>query len=271
MAYLVPFDFTPEAEAAVDHALCLHEVAPGPIVLLHMVKAPQAAREFEHRLEVFIASLSPDKREKLSYKVVRGSIFHDIGKISDFMNARMVIMGSHNVSILRRLVKGNAITVMKNSIVPFIVNQKKGPKAEGYKKIVLATDMIKDFEAILSLVAELSTLFEAHVYCICEAQNDETQNDLMTANIRKSIQLLHSKNINADLKLAEGIQAFATEVMDLASEIDADLIAVGFVEDSLIPQFDSFVQKILVNKNQIPVLAINSSSFKDMEVGQFLT
>lgn len=257
MAYLVPFDFTPEAETALDHAICLSDVTQRAIVLLHIVKHHYQVKKVEHRLEVFRSTLSPGLRKRISFRIVRGSVLQDIGKMSDLLNAKLVVMGSHDRSGLRRFLPGNVISVLRNAAVPFILTNGAAPPDSGYKNIVFPLNHTDETMNILVLVAEVAKIFKSKVFLLCESQKDELQTSAMTKNVLAAAKILNGLGIDNEADVSSSERSFILEILSYAKAKNADLLIAGYFSDGVLPQFDSFIQGLLTKKHGIPMLTAN--------------
>ena len=57
----------------------------------------------------------------------KGNIFEDIGDVAKEIGARLIIMGTHGIKGIQKLVGSYALKVILHSEIPFIITQKKRP------------------------------------------------------------------------------------------------------------------------------------------------
>jgi len=46
--------------------------------------------------------------------------------------------------------------------------------------------------------------------------------------------------------------------LDFGKKMGADMCAIAYFSDSLLPQFDTFAQSMITNEQKVPVLIINA-------------
>ena len=78
--YLVPIDFTPVTEQAMDYALKLAHTGGGKVLAAHIVKSKDEVKLAEIKLEKLIATKSSENQAILDSKVMVGDIFHELDK-----------------------------------------------------------------------------------------------------------------------------------------------------------------------------------------------
>ena len=169
-------------------------------------------------------------------------------------------MGTHGVKGLQKLTGSNALKVVTNSPVPFIVVQEKGPAAHGYKNIVLPLDLSKETKQKLSLVSKIAQYFNSKVHIITPKEKDDFLKNQLNRNLKFAAKFLHERRIEFTSTISqEGEGKIAKEAIKLAASVNADLIAImNLHENSLMGMIgSSFEQAIITNEAQIPAICIN--------------
>jgi hypothetical protein len=70
--------------------------------------------------------------------------------------------------------------------------------------------------------------------------------------------------VDATIQLFESSGSYASKVLKYAKKINAEMIALAYYSESLIPTFDTYAQTLLTNTEKIPVLIIRSNEVSSM-------
>lgn len=258
---LVPTDFTAVADCALDHAIKMANVIGAQIWLLHVVNSDKKIADAKEKLDVIIDELQKKHSNITFMSVVKeGSVFEVVGETAKELHCSLVFMGTHGIKGLQKLTGSNALKVVTNSPVPFIVVQEKGPAAHGYKNIVLPLDLSKETKQKLSLVSKIAQYFNSKVHIITPKEKDDFLKNQLNRNLKFAAKFLHERRIEFTSTISkEGQGKIVKEAMKLAESVNADLIAImNLHENSLMGMLgSSFEQAIITNEAKIPVICIN--------------
>ena len=117
---LVPFDFSNEANFALDHAFELARIAKFPIHLLYVVSNEKQIDEWQFELKK-VADAFSQKNSYLVKPVVKaGNLFETIYDYGIEANAYLVIMGTHGLKTINKAMK----VIKKFVKIPFILVQR---------------------------------------------------------------------------------------------------------------------------------------------------
>jgi len=256
--YIVPFDFTPVSDAAVQQALNISRTTGAPIQLLHVVELRNESDQAQKKLDAAVAKLNlTDADPQVEGKVIAGSIYEDISKIADYTESQLIVMGTHGAHGFQRIFGSRAIKVITSSSVPFVVVQ-KGTQPRPYKRIVVPVDLTKESISVMRFAKNIAKEFGATVHVVGAHQGDAWFEKKVRANIKLVDNYLQKEGVSSVVKMLDGNHAYEKEVMNYAELVDADLIALGYFSESILPQFDSFAQSLITNERQTPVLIINA-------------
>ncbi|UKN03261.1 universal stress protein [Paracrocinitomix mangrovi] len=256
---LVPHDFTTVADNALKYAMNLAAGMDANVALLHVVKDAKAESKAKAEFEKIISGVK-DKPAgvELSYHIKSGSIFTDIASTASELKASLIIMGTHGSKGLQQKMFGSfALKVITSTHVPFLVVQDQFTGMD-LSKIVVPLDETQESLQIEQVTAGLAEMFKSEVHVLTEKKVD--------ANLKLKV-AVHSGLISKQLKEA-GIayhtevlpkdKGYSSDIVTYATKAGANLIAFAYHSDSLLPQFDSFAQNIITNKQGVPVLVVNS-------------
>lgn len=255
--FIVPHDFTPVAENALNHALATAKTIGAEIQLLHVVGKDKQIAEADNKLNEIIAKAS-DKNISVVPNVRIGNIFDDIGNFAAEKKADLIFMGTHGASGWQHIVGSNALKVITSSEVPFIVVQSKGISEQGYDSIVVPLDLHKETKQKLTLVANMATYFKSDVHVVIPDESDEFLRNKAQANIKFAKSFFGERDINLTVDLVPS-SGFDKEIVKIGVKYDADLIAImNNQKNALFGVLGAnYEQYMITNDAQIPVMMVN--------------
>lgn len=258
MTYVVPFDFTPATENAMAYGLHVAATFDREVMLLHIVKKESEVADAEARLQEVVNQQSAEDQGRMKVKAVVGNIFEDIAKIADVVDAQLIVMGTHGMKGMQKLFGSNAIKVITSSVVPFVVVQENMRPATSVNKIVMPFDLSKESVQILSFATELAKKYDAEIHLLGGEQTDEWLIKKSHSNIKFATDYLRKNGVRHKVELLPRRKDFHEEVIKYAVENGVDLIAVGYIRESVLPQFDTFTQSLITNEVGLPVMVVNA-------------
>ena len=257
---LVPMDFTPVSDIALEHACVVGKAFDSEILLLHIIANKKEMPEARERMSSMVDRHAASYPHKMQTAIRIGSIFEDIDDVAVEQDATLVIMGTHGLKGMQFLTGGRALRIVTNSSTPFIITQERSIKENGYDDIIVPLDLQQDTKQKLTIVAEMAQYFEGRVHIISPGETDEFLKNQLLRNIEYAKEYFSEKGIDYTVKISEhSASAFVKDVIRYAASIDADLIGImNLHEKSLMGILGhSYEQQIITNEAQIPVLVIN--------------
>jgi nucleotide-binding universal stress UspA family protein len=256
--YIVPHDFSSVADTALNHATRVAKTTGAEIHLLHVVGKPAQVEETRGKLEA-IAEETGKKEGVICKSHIRiGNIFDDIGDFASEINAVLIFMGTHGARGWQKIVGSDAMKVITNSEIPFVVVQEKNIKETGYDDIVVPMDLERDTKQKLTIVADMAKYFKSKVHIIVPKEDDEYLVHQMNSNIAFARKFLVDRGIDFTTTIADG--SLEKECVKLATTIDADLIAIMNHQGNRITGgllANSAEQHLITNEAQIPIVIVN--------------
>lgn len=255
--FIVPHDFTPVADIALEHAIATAKPLSAQVYVLHVVSKEKGITEAEEKLNALISSYSSAGVDLIPTVRV-GSIFEDIGEFAAEHHAELIFMGTHGAHGWQHVTGSHALKVITSSSVPFVIVQEKGIKETGYDDIVVPMDLHKETKQKLAIVANLATYFKSRVHVITPDETDEFLRHQVQANIQFANKFFSERGIEVTTKLAPS-SGFDKEVVKHAVNIDADLIAIMNLNRSNFfgSMTANYEQYIITNDAKIPALVVN--------------
>lgn len=258
MKYLIPFDFSTVSENAVVQALKLAEKTSGNLLLVHFVENEGDKGSKELMFRNYLSTINTPI--KIDFQVLVGDVFSDVGKVADVVEASYVVMGTHGVNLKQRMFGSNAIKIISNCSIPFLVFQ-EGVEFNGIKKIIIPISIDSKSIQVIRYAAALSKVYDAEIHLVGRLHTDDFYKRRENVNVILINNLLVEEGIKHHFEIVEvDKSAFEDYLLDYAEKNEASLIAVTYYSDSILPVFEKFVQRLIVNDKHIPVMSLNAKS-----------
>ena len=124
-SFIVPHDFTPVADIALEHAIATAKPLNAEVQLVHVVSKENQIHEANQKLDSIVEKYA-SSGVKIVANVRLGNIFEDIGDFALEHEAELIFMGTHGAHGWQHVTGSHALKVVTNSSVPFIIVQEKG-------------------------------------------------------------------------------------------------------------------------------------------------
>ena len=270
---VVPWDFTPVTEYALQHAVKISRMTHNDVCLLHIVekitteggiKAKQAAmtikgNEIERNYGVTVKT-----------HVQRGTIFKQIPEFVNDRSASLVVMGTHGMSGMQKLTGSWALKVIAKSRVPFIVVQAPPADMEKFRIIVCPIDWRAEEKEKLSMAIYMSKYFDTKVHILKATRKDKSLAKKANLNLNFTVRMLIQNNIEYEIREVPS-DKLGEQTIEIAQQLNADLILIMTTKDITFADYvvGAKEQYIIANSSKIPVCCVNpSSAFAN--IGQFM-
>ncbi len=270
---VVPWDFTPVAEYALQHAVKISRMTRDDVCLLHIVdkitsdggiKAKQASmnnkgQEIESLYGV-----------KVRTHVQRGTIFKQIPEFVNDRGASLVVMGTHGMSGMQKVTGSWALKVIARSKVPYIVVQAPPNEKERYQDIVFPVDFRSEEKEKLSMAIFMGKYFDSKVHILKAVRKDDSLAKKTNLNLNYTVRMLIQNNIEYEIREIPA-DKLAEQTLEIALEMKADLILIMTTKDITFADyvFGAREQYIIANSSKIPVCCVNPTSAY-ANLGQFM-
>lgn len=254
--FIVPHDFTNVADIALGHAIATARHLSAEIYVLHVVAKSKDISGAQEKLEKLVRAIDTTMTIKPVVRV--GSIFEDIGDFAAEHQAELIFMGTHGVQGWQHITGMNALKVITNSTVPFIIVQEKTAKDTGYDDIIVPLDLNKETKQKLAHVANIAKYFNSNVHVVIPEESDEFLRHQVKANIQFASKFLEERGIKFTTKVIND-SAFDKKMLEHAVEVGADLIAImNLNKNNLLGVITANHEEMILNNDaQIPTLIVN--------------
>jgi nucleotide-binding universal stress UspA family protein len=255
--YLIPHDFSPVAETALQLGLDLAKHNNGSILMVHFVDKRTAVKEAKDNFTSIVEALPEADRALITTRVLTGNIYDSIAMASELIGASLIVMGTHGAKGLQKLFGSHALKLVSNTHVPFIITQ--GSKPEGnIKNIIMPYYFERESMQIAGFAGFIAKQFDATIHLVGSTPKDEWNKEHMNANRQVLHKFFAEHSVTHELINLPLENSYEKELLDYAESVNGDLIAVSYYNQSILPTMHTFVQELIENDKQIPVLTVNA-------------
>lgn len=251
---LVPFDFTPLSDCALQHGIQFAKMLHTDLTLLHIIPNLESEMLITEKLTALANETYLTYKIKPKVMVRPGKVSKAIKNIAHNLNAVLIIMKTDGPKGWQRYLGSRAIKVMIGSDVPFIVVQSP-PIRYSVKKVVVPIDFRSENKEKLSWINFLTKFYHPQIHLFRPNVTDYRVNN----NLKFATSYLEGHNIDFELVHARGKKDFIEEAIEFSKFIRADLIVVmlsRFITWEKII-FGLKEQKYISNSFKIPAMVLN--------------
>ena len=262
---LVPTDFTPVGDNAINQAAEAAKFINSKVVILHVIdKTTKSQLKKENldeatinkKLDAIAAEVKANYGIEAEGIAREGSIFTTISDVAKEIGAKLLYLGTHGKVGVQHLTGSYALKVVTSSPAPVIVVQKRSFN-EGYGHIVLPITSDSGPWEKTKWAAHIAKQFnsEIHIYQMAGENIDEA--------VKQITEFFTKNDIKYSIRLAGKNTNFSKQVIDYATSNNADLIMIMTDPDQSFKRFilGSWDEQIIFNGSQIPVMCINPRKF----------
>lgn len=270
--FLVPTDFTPVADCALQHALSVAKTVNGHVTLLHVIGKEGERKTAQDRLTEMAKKATQWSGVAIETVVKAGNIFDDIGGVAESLGAKLIFMGTHGVKGMQHITGSYAVKVFTNSNVPFVVVQERGIR-NGYKNIVLPMDLSKESKHKLDLTIKMAQYFGSKVHIFSQHESDEFIKKSIMLNTNYAKNELQKRGVAFDITEAAEKGHFVKQMLEYAKKSDADLIAVVNSQERGVHELlhGTAERETITNEAQIPVMVVNPTNVTNAKISYFIS
>jgi len=255
---IVTWDFTEKSFYGLEHAIQLSSVMDSSIALLHIVKKESEKNDALLRMKKSVNKKYGDSLQKLNYIVKSGTIFTTIGETVSETNAQLVIMATHGILGMQKLLGSWALKVIASAKAPFIVIQ-DAPGREVMNKILIPVNFRRETKECVSWAYFMAKNFGSKFVLFKAKHEDSKLRRGVESNLFFIRKFFANKGVVSETADAQGLHDFGKEAVNFAFQNDCNAIMImttrdiGFADYVLGPQ----EQYIIANGEKIPVICIN--------------
>lgn len=274
MNFLVPIDFRPESEFALEYAAYMASRVGATIHIIYILEEepPLLRLVLKDEQRDMILRGAADKLDEAAGKVLagrnipftttikQGKVYEMIIGAARELGADFIFMGRTDSSDMKKNLTGtNTMHIIKGSDVPVITLRKK-PEYFGCSHIILPLDLTKQTLKKATNAVAVARLLNARITILSILQEDSKAKEIKILKkldeIRTSLQAL---DIECGIKLVKNLRDEMHDILnDAVKSLGGDLVMIMTQEELHITQyFIGSVAQNIINFSAFPVLSIN--------------
>lgn len=264
---VVPYDFTPVSDIAIDHAAQMAKLFNNPITLINIIdKSTQYFIRSNNLIENLLNTKLKEICEVASKKynipvnfVIRKSRIIKIRKIADDLHASMMVIGIDQP----KSAVSQVLRMIGTSPAPVYVIQKQ-LDWKPFKTIVFPVDKFEETRQKVSCCVKLAKTTNANVKLFSikkKLWSDQQKQDVVIKQIKK---VLIENNIPFTLDHSKGKEEnFEDEILEFGKAQNADLFILMKTPQVYFANtfFHKGDKKVLLNAHNIPAVYVNSRDY----------
>jgi nucleotide-binding universal stress UspA family protein len=255
---IVPWDFTPLSDYALEHAAIIAKKTECSITLLHVVEHKNNLDTIKAKLDVVANDVARENNIATHVLIEVGKIYKVIPEVASGENVVLVVMKTDGIKGMQKYIGSRAIKIMRGAKAPFIVIQDK-PATQSFDRIVYPIDFRAENKELLSYIFYLNKFYKSKLFLFKEQSNDKIFKKKIATNLNFVKQILESKHIEFEIVSADGKGSLPNQVVNYAHKVNADLILIQLPRNLTLTRFLLGVneQPIVANPYKIPVMTVN--------------
>ncbi len=283
---LVPVDFSPASQFAVNFAVSFARKFRARLTLLHVGETPTALtytfpiegdkagkQGSDDALDRLSAMLSPEDQDDLDLQIrIRsGNIEAEIRSAIDDEFASIVVMGTHHHKLIRRLLVGSVTEDMLRKLPVPVLTVSGDAQSKTLSRILFATDLTESSHDGFKFALELARTVGAHLFVLHAIEpiplslgggmpviDTHAEKKLIFESARRKLAKLESEGARQEVVVVTDVtEGVASErILAAAKDSTCELIVLtihskGLVERALL---GSTAERV-VRDAQVPVLS----------------
>ncbi len=268
---LATTDFTEISQYAIDNAATFAKHGHGRLLILHVMdkytcRTLNIKEESQALVEEKLNTIAREVRNKFGIEVeikslcINGNLYKTIGQVAKEENALIHFMGTHGKKGIQWLTGSFALKVVKKSPIPvFVIQEPAGNRS--FKHMVYPLDLQVGSKQKVKWAVTLNRLLGTRFSVFVDSYHDQKTNNKLKADMRQLNQIMTQNGVPHEEVFAASPRYFAHQLMAHTREIKADAIIMSSDPDKLTwNPFNKAEERILYNKENVPVLFINSKN-----------
>jgi len=264
---LVALDLTDLSDVTLSHAAKLASLFQKKVHLVNIYEKggkstskfnsiDERTNELKRLAEKYIAL---DKVE-IEYSIREGSIYETIADVASKLNASLIVMGTHGVTGMQKLMGSKALKVITSADRPFVVMDKTAAVCDKYKNILLPVDYAFESKQKIAWALELAKRFNSVCHLLVKHEKNEFEKNVIN-NLKYLERELKSEGAEYKIHDVDASADFTDATIQYALTNKVDMIMVMVSLETTFTAWlngGPYEQKIIANGKGIPVMVLNS-------------
>jgi nucleotide-binding universal stress UspA family protein len=272
--FLVPIDFRPESEIALEYAASvalkvgatlhlvyiLEEESPLLKLVLKDDQRDMILRGAADKLDEIAGKVLTGKNIPFTTNVRQGKVYKMIIEMAGEVKADFIFMGRTDSSdMMKNLAGTNTMHIIREANVPVITLHKK-PEFFGSSHIILPLDLTKQTLKKASNAIAVARILDARITILSILREDSKSKEIKIIQKLDEIRTkIKSLDIDCNVKLIKNTIAAPHVILnDAVKELDGDLVMIMTQQElHMTEYFIGSVAQDIINRSDFPVLSIN--------------
>lgn len=278
---LVPLDFSEQSFIALEQAANLCRTFHSDLHVLSVIEDDFSLRrlfvesdkakivaQLKDKLSVVVKEKSEAFGVRITSHVETGTIYEQIVKKADDLNATIIVMGTTGTTTLKKkFIGSNALRVVRESHVPVITIKGKHHR-KGCQNIILPLDLTKETKEKVTKAIEFAKRFGSVVRVVSVLMtNDEFVVNRLTRQLDQVKKTIEATGVDCTAEIVRdtsGSNSLADSIIDYANKSKGDLIMIMTQQElDFTDYFIGSSAQGVIDGSDIPVLSIIPSPKKD--------
>lgn len=253
---LVPYDCTPAADRALESAIVVAKMHPGSTVeILHVIAKDEEKEAAQKKLE----GITAKHDFEIGIIIVTGKVLNVIPDVLVEMDYDYAVMGTHGVHGMQKVFGPDALKVVTDSNIPFIITQ-SNQSIKDLDVVVVPFSFSKESIQIGQFIVDLVDRSNCDIKLVGYVDSDSWLKMDMTTNKAVIGKLFKQNNLNIEFVNMGKEGSYEANLIEYAKSVDADLIAAAHFSGSILSIRKNFVRDMINNKYGIPVLTVKTEA-----------
>lgn len=255
---LVPTDFTDESGYALKHAQRIGKSMGLPVVMLHVLEGNEKEEAVLERMEEQAEEIC-GRWGDIEMRVARGAVSEQIPRVAEEVNAEYVVLGSRDVKIPGHHKISTSLKLLGHGRIPYITVQEL-PDSKRYENIVFPIDYTDENQQRFDWLDRLCRYHSPTFHLVRPSVNEPELVECVDENMARAMAVLSLRGTPYTVRTMPGEADYALEILEVAHELEADLIVVT---TSIDPRrkgsymLEPHERRLVLQAADIPVMSIN--------------
>lgn len=256
-AIVVGWDFSENAELALDHALFYAYQTNMKLYLVHIIKRESDAEKAKLDMQKIVDQVYQNKGKHIEMIVRRGSVSQDLKSVAKEVSAAVVFIGTKSVKGIQNYTGSSTLKTIIDSTIPFVIVQAPREKHNRYS-LVCPIDYRKECKEVLYWVAYLAHILDAEISLVYPEYKAKSRMLRTLANLNFAKNYLNSHKVTYD-EVKLNSNRFNDAIVKYAKKKHADLILTITNRRAKVQNYflASKIQYLISNKEKISVFCLN--------------
>ena len=272
--FLVPIDFRPESEMALEYAAFIANKVGATLHLIYVLEeeSPLLKLVLKDEQRDMILRGASDKLDDAAGKVLtaknipfttaikQGKVYKMIIETASEVKADFIFMGRTDSSDMMKNFAGtNTMHIIKGADVPVITLRKK-PEYFGCAHIILPLDLTKQTLKQAETAVAVARMLDARLTILSVLREDSKGKEIKYISKLDEIRTnLRKLEVDCDVKLIKNSTDAPNIILnDAVRELEGDLVMISTQQELHISEyFVGSVAQDIINRSDFPVMSIN--------------